>query len=140
MSPLQYGQDYLTRAETIIAALDSPVRIQILLRLRRRGHMVHELVTNLRKSQPLISQHLRVLKQAGIVDSTRPGREVCYALILPGVIDILDQATRLTLSEPASEATGETGQRSALRPHRRRTTGSYGEFSVARTAAIITSP
>ncbi|NTS21867.1 winged helix-turn-helix transcriptional regulator, partial [Bacteroides fragilis] len=57
-------------------ALDSPLRITLVLALNRHDHYVHELVAATDKSQPLISQHLRVLKDAGIVDSKRSGREV----------------------------------------------------------------
>lgn len=53
-------------AASVIAALDSPLRISIITRLAERDHYVHELVKATGKSQPLISQHLRVLKQAGL--------------------------------------------------------------------------
>jgi ArsR family transcriptional regulator len=42
---------------------------------------VHELVDTLGVAQPLISQHLRVLKAAGVVQGERNGREVVYRLV-----------------------------------------------------------
>jgi DNA-binding transcriptional ArsR family regulator len=42
---------------------------------------VHELVAALGVTQPLISQHLRVLKAAGVVSGERHGREVVYRLV-----------------------------------------------------------
>jgi DNA-binding transcriptional ArsR family regulator len=42
---------------------------------------VHELVGALGVTQPLISQHLRVLKSAGVVRGDRHGREVVYRLV-----------------------------------------------------------
>ncbi|NLP39758.1 MAG: winged helix-turn-helix transcriptional regulator, partial [Corynebacterium pollutisoli] len=78
-----YSDTDLDAAETIIGALDSRLRVQIIWRLSIRDHFVHELVDGLGKSQPLISQHLRVLKRSGIVDSERRGREVIYRLVLP---------------------------------------------------------
>lgn len=82
----------LDAATTIIGALDSRLRMQIVLRLAEREHFVHELVEALDKSQPLISQHLRVLKKSGIVDSRRRGREVIYRLIQPVAPEIIDLA------------------------------------------------
>ncbi|MDK8693823.1 metalloregulator ArsR/SmtB family transcription factor [Corynebacterium sp. MSK158] len=82
-------------AAGVIAALDSPLRIAIISRLAERDHFVHELVKATGKSQPLISQHLRVLKQAGIVDSERSGREVTYSLIAPRVLDLLADAAKI---------------------------------------------
>ena len=79
-------------AAGIISALDSVLRIRIVLALRGRDHVVHELVSSLGKSQPLISQHLRVLKRAGIVNSQRSGREVVYRLNCEGAADVIDWA------------------------------------------------
>ena len=82
-------------ATRIIGALDSPLRITLVLALNRHDHYVHELVAATDKSQPLISQHLRVLKDAGIVDSKRSGREVRYSLASPEVLPLLEQAAAL---------------------------------------------
>ncbi|MDO5031034.1 helix-turn-helix transcriptional regulator [Corynebacterium sp.] len=86
----------LPAAATVISALDSPLRIAIIQLLAQRDHFVHELVTATNKSQPLISQHLRVLKQAGLVSSTRSGREVLYSLAAPKVLALLADASRVT--------------------------------------------
>jgi ArsR family transcriptional regulator len=42
---------------------------------------VHDLVDLLELPQPLVSQHLRVLKEAGVVHGERRGREVVYSLV-----------------------------------------------------------
>lgn len=76
-------------AAKIISALDSRLRIQIVLLLAEHERYVHEIVKVTRKSQPLISQHLRVLKTAELVDSERRGREVVYRLIEPKALEIL---------------------------------------------------
>lgn len=90
-----YKAPNTSAAAGVIAALDSPLRIAIISRLAERDHFVHELVKATGKSQPLISQHLCVLKQAGIVDSERSGREVTYSLIAPQVLDLLADAARI---------------------------------------------
>jgi ArsR family transcriptional regulator, zinc-responsive transcriptional repressor len=71
----------LTAAGDLLRALAAPVRIAIVLELRAADRCVHELVDSLHVAQPLISQHLRVLKAAGVVDGQRHGREVVYRLV-----------------------------------------------------------
>ncbi|MCT1683378.1 metalloregulator ArsR/SmtB family transcription factor [Corynebacterium appendicis] len=104
--PTTWPAEKLDRTAGIIGALDSPSRIQILLLLHNRDHVVHELVRVLGKSQPLVSQHLRVLKDAGLVGATRSGREVVYSLAVPGVIATLESLSLLaerTQEEPKDE-------------------------------------
>lgn len=88
----------------IIGALDSRLRVQIIWRLSKREHFVHELVDGLGKSQPLISQHLRVLKHSGIVDSERRGREVVYRLVLPEAAGLIDAAIQLGIHAREQQA------------------------------------
>jgi len=71
----------LDAAGDLLRALAAPVRIAIVLQLRDSDRCVHELVEALGTSQPLISQHLRVLKAAGVVQGERNGREVVYRLV-----------------------------------------------------------
>lgn len=88
----------LAGAAAIIAALDSPLRLEIIYLLAQREHYVHELVSQVHKSQPLVSQHLRVLKRSGIVDSERTGREVTYRLARPKVLKLIRLAQMLAES------------------------------------------
>ncbi|NKQ53887.1 winged helix-turn-helix transcriptional regulator [Amycolatopsis sp. K13G38] len=71
----------LAEAGELLRALAAPVRIAIVLQLRDAQRCVHELVDALDVAQPLISQHLRVLKAAGVVYGERHGREVVYRLV-----------------------------------------------------------
>jgi ArsR family transcriptional regulator, zinc-responsive transcriptional repressor len=71
----------MTEAGELLRALAAPVRISIVLQLRVAERCVHELVDALGVAQPLISQHLRVLKSAGVVYGERHGREVVYRLV-----------------------------------------------------------
>nr|WP_253770165.1 metalloregulator ArsR/SmtB family transcription factor [Goodfellowiella coeruleoviolacea] len=73
--------DALAAAGDLLRALAAPVRIAIVLQLREADRCVHELVDALGVAQPLISQHLRVLKSAGVVRGERHGREVVYQLV-----------------------------------------------------------
>lgn len=102
MSQAPWPGEKMNRTSEIIGALDSPLRLHILLLLHQHDHVVHELVDTLDKSQPLVSQHLRVLKDAGLVDATRSGREVVYHLAMPGLISILESLSTLE-REPEDE-------------------------------------
>jgi ArsR family transcriptional regulator len=70
----------LAAAGDLLRALAAPVRIAIVLQLRDAPCCVHDLVDRLELPQPLVSQHLRVLKEAGVVRGERRGREVVYSL------------------------------------------------------------
>lgn len=71
----------LAAAGDLLRALAAPVRIAIVLQLLESHRCVHDLVDALGVTQPLISQHLRVLKAAGVVRGDRQGREVVYSLV-----------------------------------------------------------
>ncbi|MGL4306388.1 MAG: ArsR/SmtB family transcription factor [Mycobacteriaceae bacterium] len=74
-------KEILSGAGDLLRALAAPVRIAIVLQLQESGRCVHELVEALGVTQPLISQHLRILKAAGVVRGERSGREVLYRLV-----------------------------------------------------------
>ncbi len=73
-------RDILEAAGELLRALAAPVRIAIVLQLRESHRCVHELVDALAVPQPLVSQHLKILKAAGVVTGERSGREVRYRL------------------------------------------------------------
>lgn len=64
----------------LFRALSSPVRIALVSLLTEGEQCVHELVDSLGLPQPLVSQHLRILRDADLVTRTRRGREVAYVL------------------------------------------------------------
>jgi ArsR family transcriptional regulator, zinc-responsive transcriptional repressor len=86
----------LEPAVELLKALAAPVRLAVVEELSRGPRCVHELVDRLGVSQPLASQHLRVLRAAGLVTSGRRGREVEYALadehVSHVVLDLLRHA------------------------------------------------
>ena len=78
--PVPPPRDILDGAGELLRALAAPVRIAIVLQLRESHRCVHELVDALGVPQPLVSQHLKILKAAGVVNGERSGREVLYRL------------------------------------------------------------
>ena len=67
-------------AAELLRALASPHRLAIVRELDARARCVHELVEALGVSQPLVSQHLRVLRASHLVQAERRGREIVYSL------------------------------------------------------------
>ena len=67
-------------------ALADPTRQGILLLLQERERCVGELVEEFNVSQPAISRHLAVLKNAGLVTDRREGQQVYYALDVRGLL------------------------------------------------------
>ena len=65
---------------TAYAALAEPSRRQILDLLRDGERSVSDLVARLKLSQPGVSKHLRVLREAGLVEVRPEGRRRWYAL------------------------------------------------------------
>lgn len=80
-SPDLPDREILDTAGDLLRALAAPVRIALVLHLRESARCVHELVDALEVPQPLVSQHLRILKAAGVVAGERSGREVMYRLV-----------------------------------------------------------
>jgi ArsR family transcriptional regulator len=70
---------YALEAE-VLKTLASPRRLEILHRLAEGPCEVGRLAEELGLSQPNVSQHLAVLRSAGVVESVRAGREVRYRL------------------------------------------------------------
>lgn len=85
-------RDVLDTSGDLLRALAAPVRIAIVLQLRESARCVHELVDALAVPQPLVSQHLRILKSAGVVAGERSGREVMYRLVDHHLSDIVVSA------------------------------------------------
>ena len=67
-------------AAELLKALSNPHRIAIVDLLADGPRRVHEIVDALALDQPLVSQHLRVLRDAGLLAGERHGKEVVYSL------------------------------------------------------------
>jgi DNA-binding transcriptional ArsR family regulator len=61
-------------------ALGDPTRREIMERLRTGPHAVGEIAAELPISRPAVSQHLRVLKEAGLVTERKDGTRRIYGV------------------------------------------------------------
>src|SRR3954447_26519253 len=72
--------DDYAAAGDLLRALAAPIRLAIIDLLTDTARCVHELVDALGVPQPLVSQHLKTLRAAGLVATRRRGREMVYRL------------------------------------------------------------
>jgi ArsR family transcriptional regulator len=70
----------------VLKILASPRRLDILHRLADGPLEVGRLAQATGASQPNVSQHLSVMRAAGIVEAERDGREIRYRLVDPDVL------------------------------------------------------
>jgi ArsR family transcriptional regulator len=79
----------------IIALIGAPARTEILLIIAGQEACVCHLeaVTGMRQAS--ISQHLMVLRKAGLVTHRRIGRNIFYGLARPEVVQVLQQAAAI---------------------------------------------
>ncbi len=79
--------DELTALQAeVLKTLASPRRLEILHRLFAGTCEVGRIAADIGASQPNVSQHLAVLRGAGLVEAERDGREVRYRLADPDVM------------------------------------------------------
>jgi ArsR family transcriptional regulator, arsenate/arsenite/antimonite-responsive transcriptional repressor len=78
------------RMATIAKAIADPVRLQLVDVLRKHAGKVCvcELVPLFDLAQPTVSHHLRVLREAGLIESEKRGLWAYY-YVLPGTLDEL---------------------------------------------------
>jgi ArsR family transcriptional regulator, virulence genes transcriptional regulator len=93
--------DVLTRAAAVIRCLGHPLRLRLLEALESGEKTVSELQEYAAASQPMVSQHLMVLKAHGIVDLRRQGSHMLYWVVEPKVKGILACIRARSLSQPS---------------------------------------
>ncbi|MBL3664903.1 helix-turn-helix transcriptional regulator [Streptomyces sp. M2CJ-2] len=108
LSTAPLDEDQAADLAKVFKALGDPVRLRLMSMIASRGEggeggegggvCVCELTPAFDLSQPTISHHLKLLRQAGLVDCERRGTWVYY-WVLPGVLDKL--AAFLTTGRPA---------------------------------------
>ena len=76
---------YRVQAE-VLKTLANPKRLEIIHLLAEEPREVSRLAEELGMSQPNVSQHLALMRSAGVVEAERDGREVRYRLSDPEII------------------------------------------------------
>ncbi|NPU69920.1 winged helix-turn-helix transcriptional regulator [Bradyrhizobium sp. 83012] len=76
--------------ETALAVLGDPTRRQVFERLRGGPCPVHAIAAGMTVSRPAVSQHLKVLKDAGLVEERSEGVRRIYSLRREGLAELRD--------------------------------------------------
>src|SRR5262245_58020367 len=84
----------MTYRPAALLALGDPTRLAILERLVERPRAVADLARDLPVSRPAVSQHLRVLKDAGLVIDQAAGNRRIYRVDPDGLAALRDQLDR----------------------------------------------
>ena len=74
--------------QTALAVLADPTRRQVFERLRAGPRPVNVLATGLPVSRPAVSQHLKVLKEAGLVEERSEGVRRIYSVRREGLAEL----------------------------------------------------
>jgi len=102
-----------------IAALGDPTRRAIFECVARGPKSVGEIAAEFSVSRPAVSQHLRVLKEAGLVTDTADGTRRIYQVRQQGIQAIhgyLDQMWNQAMAAFQAEAVRVAGSRPAVPP------------------------
>jgi DNA-binding transcriptional ArsR family regulator len=77
-------------ATDVFSVLASPVRRSLLDLLAERPHSVEELAAHFDMRRPSVSEHLKVLKDSGLVHERRSGRRRIYGLDATPLQEVAD--------------------------------------------------
>ena len=77
---------------TTLQALATPSRLLILARLQSGPARVGELAESIGMEQSAVSHQLRLLRNLGLVESERSGRNISYSLYDDHVAELIEQA------------------------------------------------
>jgi DNA-binding transcriptional ArsR family regulator len=109
--------------QEMLGALSDPTRQSVVHLLRKRPSTVGELASQLPVSRPAVSQHLQVLKSAGLVDEERRGTRHYFRLNPKSLADLrthIDAMWRDALtafSDFANKETAKHGGNKKRRAH-----------------------
>ena len=89
---------------TVFHALSDPIRMEIVTYLRPGEKCVCEIVPHLNLIQPLVSRHLKILKDAGIVRCRKDGTKRMYSIVDQRIYDVVDALSPQLISVLTKEA------------------------------------
>jgi len=104
----------IAAASALFKSLGSPLRLAVVTTLDENGPLcVHELVSRLGVPQPLVSQHLRIMRDADVVRGVRRGKEIAYEIADAHVAHVVRDAIRHTGENRSPTPVTDLGDRSA---------------------------
>ena len=84
------NQSKLNEAVKVLRALDNPLRLKILAFITKKEAInVNKIYSSLKIEQSITSQHLRILRMAGLVQTKREGKFIYYSVVNSKVKDVV---------------------------------------------------
>jgi DNA-binding transcriptional ArsR family regulator len=125
----------------LLKTLAHPARLQILNALRQDEECVCHLTALLHHRQAYVSQQLRSLRQAGLIEDRKDGLRVYYRVKDPRVFKLLDTLNALAGAKdiPSEKATIATCPCPGCETERKREGGHNGAKSSVRVAPTVQS-
>ena len=77
----------------VFKALADPVRLKIIEFLRDEEKCVCEIIPHVDVAQPLVSRHLKILRDSGLVRVRKEGNRRYYSVSDPKIFKIIDAIT-----------------------------------------------
>jgi DNA-binding transcriptional ArsR family regulator len=77
----------------LFKALSAPVRLDVLEFLRNGEKCVCEIIPYVKLIQPVVSRHLKILKDCGIVSYRKEGNKRLYSITNQQIFKIIDGVT-----------------------------------------------
>jgi DNA-binding transcriptional ArsR family regulator len=77
----------------IFYALSDTIRLEIIEFLRDGEKCVCEIVPQLNLIQPLVSRHLKILKETGLIRCRKDGTKRMYSIVDPKIFTVIDNIT-----------------------------------------------
>lgn len=87
------------RRTEILKALAHPVRLGLVETLSNKTLCVNDLAGRFPVDRTTISKHLAVLKEAGVLENRREGREIYYHLRVPCLEEFISCLGRMSCGE-----------------------------------------
>lgn len=97
-----YSQVFNLHAETL-KAMAHPKRLEIIHLLRDQEMCVSEIQDMLGLPQANLSQHLHILREAGLLTDTKSGKNIYYSLKHPNIIEASDLIRELLIEQCQNE-------------------------------------
>jgi len=103
------SEDFIDQCAQKLKVCGHPMRLRLLCRIAREEEpCVSDLWSCLDQPQPVISQHLAVLKQRGIVESQVRGNRRVYSIVDPFIREIVGSLINAPMAIPSEAALAES--------------------------------
>ncbi|MHA1237840.1 MAG: ArsR/SmtB family transcription factor [Candidatus Odinarchaeia archaeon] len=79
------SEDLIQLEAKFLKAISHPIRLKILHFLLSGEKCQCEIIPEIKKSQPTVSQHLQKLVEAGVLTSRKDGQKIFYAIKSPKI-------------------------------------------------------